>query len=694
MRRLAKLTGRKKWALLAVSAVLLITGVAVSATVHVDVGGSTDIEVPPLREGDRGAYAFLQQSQTLGVLNFEVRAAEAVVGADGDRHEGYRLVVNSSAGDTAQHATDWILSSGIAVRQDLGQRRSDFEEVRGRYTTSEPLVPMLRMAGTTLTSEVDPRGPSAPSRTWWSADNSTLSVHRDVCVPSEQESRTEAGLIDDRPARGISEVLDCDGRERLRTTWYTEDAPVPTLVVHRSTERTGDLVMTLVRFDRGSGPYVDEPLVGSPDTTFSVRHGPEGLGHPATGGSDILHFSIESAIETVHSSTETTLFRVWKAGHPDAQLAAARLMRGEHDWRERPSDQWRLLYASPSGDGYLVSSERTRDGSMTWVTDSGEQPVDLERAGPKPEHLITLESAFERWARVAAPEHQEASSDFVHWGHDLPVVWSDDCEFVPPDTALLPIESRYDRLVVGRSTYGTCTDPKIVRAESYVVLDAEDGSLVRIVEQRVGLDAYPDGAVGRIRSVPTVTPLSTVTFHAPKIQPFAAVTVPLIVLIWSVYLWPSLKVIALRAYSRVLPSALPDHPVRARLLSVVREDEGITASELLKRLDVGWGTLTHHSAALEKAGLLKSEVVGRNRHFFTAHTVRKHDTRTLALLRHPATRRALEEVSARPGVAQQELADRLGMTPAGALWHTKRLEEAGLIRRERDGRRVIYHPVS
>lgn len=678
---------RRRGLVLAFLLTFLVAAIATAAVVRVDVGAPEPLPIPPLRAGTTGSYAFYDAQTAIGALAFEIRGVDPVVAQDGSKMRGYQVRVNATAGPHEQHHTEWLRPDGSMVRYDTGEVRPGFEEVRAYFLDSEPLIPHLGVGGETLHGGTYFHDEET-LWSWWSLEEDRPVLDRVRCAVTA--SHVVPGLIDHIEARGIETTLSCADSLRTRTTWFTADRAVPQVVTYGETGKV-PLMMALTSYRHGDGPEVTGD-VGVASEVPPLRHGPAGVQHPVSGGA-LLPYPIESAIEDATGSAGPALFRIWSARHPDAELVGARLMRGEHHVRDAPTDQWRFLYADPAGEAYLVHAERARDGAEAWVTDGGEWQVDQATGGGRPIQLITLETAAERWNRLAGPDHQGLEPDFVHWGLDVPLVWSGDCGFVPPQTALLPLETRFDRIVVGHSTYGSCTDPKVVRSESYVVLDAASAEARQLVEHQVEMAAFPEGDVSRAAPSSIVTGVSAITVRPPDVEPLAA-TVPFLVLIWAAYFWPNLKVFFLSAYSRVLPSEVPDHPVRARLLRLVREDEGVTASELTARMGIGWGAFTHHTALLERAGHLTSCVVGRNRHLFTSSTARRGPIRALALMRHPAAQKALDAIAARPGLTQQELAERLEMTPAGALWHARRLEEAGLIRRERAGRYVVYHPVA
>lgn len=140
--------------------------------------------------------------------------------------------------------------------------------------------------------------------------------------------------------------------------------------------------------------------------------------------------------------------------------------------------------------------------------------------------------------------------------------------------------------------------------------------------------------------------------------------------------WPLL----LALYTRLRPSRMLDHPVRARIVAMVQEHPGITFSELARRLDIAAGQLTHHARMLEKAGIVFSTADGQTRRFFhVAHG------RSEAVA--PLGERAVALVRERPRHAS-ELARELGVSRQALHYHLKQLVADGRLVARPDGREV------
>ncbi|HLE46670.1 MAG TPA: winged helix-turn-helix transcriptional regulator, partial [Candidatus Thermoplasmatota archaeon] len=63
----------------------------------------------------------------------------------------------------------------------------------------------------------------------------------------------------------------------------------------------------------------------------------------------------------------------------------------------------------------------------------------------------------------------------------------------------------------------------------------------------------------------------------------------------------------------------------------------------------------------------------------------------VATMKNERTRMFFELIQHDPGVVQEALAKRVGITAPAAFWHLKRLEEVGMIGRVKKGRKVHYY---
>ena len=146
-------------------------------------------------------------------------------------------------------------------------------------------------------------------------------------------------------------------------------------------------------------------------------------------------------------------------------------------------------------------------------------------------------------------------------------------------------------------------------------------------------------------------------------------------------------------YTRIAKDRLLDHARRETLLGAIRDRPGMTLSDVAESTGIPRNTATYHLNRLEKEGMVTSARQGRARlYFVVGGDARKAQADAFAALRHDNGRALALAVGASPGVDQQALCAKLGLQPSLVHWHADRLLAAGVLRKEREGRHVRYHP--
>lgn len=158
---------------------------------------------------------------------------------------------------------------------------------------------------------------------------------------------------------------------------------------------------------------------------------------------------------------------------------------------------------------------------------------------------------------------------------------------------------------------------------------------------------------------------------------------------WYTRAWKYLKFAPGLAplYTRISRDELLEHPTRAQIHEAIQETPGIHLSQLSRSLELSWGTLLHHLRKLEDANLVTSEETQGKRCFFLPGQVSSEERSILPALENEKARKIAEFYAANPGASQSEAAEALGYSPALISWHLNKLEEAGVVERERVGRR-------
>lgn len=152
------------------------------------------------------------------------------------------------------------------------------------------------------------------------------------------------------------------------------------------------------------------------------------------------------------------------------------------------------------------------------------------------------------------------------------------------------------------------------------------------------------------------------------------------------------KLPLLPLYSRIQREEAMLNARRSQLYEVVRAEPGIHLSDLVRRSGLGWGAALYHLSVLEKSRVLVAHNEGGFKRYFANGVHHRAEQTRLVALRHEAAKALFEAVQAMPGRSGRELATALQLSPSTLARASDRLEDAGLVKRMRAGRRVLYFP--
>ncbi|MFQ6060565.1 MAG: NosD domain-containing protein, partial [Thermoplasmata archaeon] len=143
-------------------------------------------------------------------------------------------------------------------------------------------------------------------------------------------------------------------------------------------------------------------------------------------------------------------------------------------------------------------------------------------------------------------------------------------------------------------------------------------------------------------------------------------------------------------YMKLRKSRILDHYDRGRVYQYIEMNPGEHYNQIKRDLGLPNGSLVHHLRMLEKSGKVKSRKDGRYRRFYTSGTkIPRCDGGILTEVQ----KRIVDAVVEVPGVTQKEVASLLGVHQSSVNYQMRRLEERGLIRVEKRGRKVHYYYV-
>lgn len=144
-------------------------------------------------------------------------------------------------------------------------------------------------------------------------------------------------------------------------------------------------------------------------------------------------------------------------------------------------------------------------------------------------------------------------------------------------------------------------------------------------------------------------------------------------------------------YSRYDDSDPLTHTERTALYERICRSPGVNLSSLAEAEDMPLSTVRHHLRVLTWEGLVEDRKIRGKRRYFP---VGVEDTEATAALEDEAMGRVLESLIHRGSSNVSSLADDLDRDPSTITHHLQCLEEAGLVKRHRDGRSVTNTPTA
>jgi DNA-binding transcriptional ArsR family regulator len=130
-----------------------------------------------------------------------------------------------------------------------------------------------------------------------------------------------------------------------------------------------------------------------------------------------------------------------------------------------------------------------------------------------------------------------------------------------------------------------------------------------------------------------------------------------------------------------------DHEGRAALYEAIEESPGAYLSAVCESAEVPVSTARHHLDVLEAEGLVTAAKVRGKRRFYPDHAAAGAEL--VAALEDEGTAPVLHALARLGDSHGGRLADELDRDPSTVSHHLSRLEDAGLVEREREGRAIV-----
>lgn len=471
-------------------------------------------------------------------------------------------------------------------------------------------------------------------------------------------------------------------------TYIGPEIPYP-LLVHRyvtwvagEQSQSYEVMISLVEYVRGTTPIPwgnDQGTVHFRDRNVEIERTQGSRAYPEEGTGRRLDYTLTQAVRDVEDDPTLVNFRNWRNENGANMLIGAHLRAKNSPSADPAATQWTLYYGVPTGEYYFVKTERVKNpvtgGTSPVTSDGGKSrgfPFDPLHL---PSHPVTIGAADALWVGLAASEYT-VRPNYLSWGYGSPI-------FV----RTFGLDAR--QVFRGLSFGYQGTDGR-----SVLTLDTETGNIQGFVERRSKFDCTCftlASANGRPNIVAKTVPAGV---SPPKVEAAAVTTSASLAVFLAVYFLPVLQFFGAQAFvagfAKLRKEDILDNRLRDQILHLIKAEPGIHASDIARRVEAGWGTIVYHLSVLEKNKLVSSLVDGRHKRFFPIGIVDFSRRGQLAVLRNDTTKTIFEMIAADPGIIQGDVAGRSQLSVPAAIWHLKRLEDAGLVGRAKEGRRVHY----
>lgn len=128
---------------------------------------------------------------------------------------------------------------------------------------------------------------------------------------------------------------------------------------------------------------------------------------------------------------------------------------------------------------------------------------------------------------------------------------------------------------------------------------------------------------------------------------------------------------------------------RKEILNLLRLEPGLTKTQVCRRLDLGWGTVSYHLRVLERdRQITQRRFLGFNRIYTPA--ARSPEAALMPLLRESIVPHLLERVHESPGIGIQALSRELSLGRKVVRRHLLALVQNGLVERSSHYRPKFY----
>lgn len=131
---------------------------------------------------------------------------------------------------------------------------------------------------------------------------------------------------------------------------------------------------------------------------------------------------------------------------------------------------------------------------------------------------------------------------------------------------------------------------------------------------------------------------------------------------------------------------------RQSILDYVKEYPGRCIEEISDEMNINRGTLRYHLLCLENNNHIVIENVDHSKRIFSNRNVfSTKERKIISICQNPAQVKIIALIAKYPGIRNADLSDELGISKSAVTWHTKKMENAGILSLRKSGKSGHYY---
>lgn len=132
---------------------------------------------------------------------------------------------------------------------------------------------------------------------------------------------------------------------------------------------------------------------------------------------------------------------------------------------------------------------------------------------------------------------------------------------------------------------------------------------------------------------------------------------------------------------------------RTKIYQEIQKNPGIIATEMETVTGINRSSLRHHLEILEREGLIISQKITKQRHYFeNHHTYSQEYQLAMSVLDGETTRDIFSYITAHPGCMQKDLSEYAKVSGPTISWHIDKLRSGNLVTIKKDKNYHHYYP--